>query len=64
MDPSAAGLLSQSREWGIGGGGGGLTRPRQGTDDRGFRPVGLAKSTAIPARMLSRSTNQKRVFIG
>jgi len=41
-----------------------LTCPRQGTDDRGFRPVGLAKSTAIPARMLSRSTNQKRVFIG
>lgn len=39
---------------------GGLICPRQGTEDEGFLPVGLASSTAMPARMESARTSQNR----
>ena len=58
---SRFGYGSRFGPWGIGGGGGGLIWPRHGTDDFCFLPVGLASSTAMPARMASRIESQNRV---
>ncbi len=41
-----------------GGGGGGLTCPRHGTEDLAFAPVGRARNTATPASTLNTSTIQ------
>ncbi len=47
-----------------GGGGGGLIRPRQASEERALRPVGFARSTAMASATATAIMIQTREGIG